>query len=143
MKEEGQILRRLRGNEGFTLIELVVIILVLGILAVTAIPRFVDLRDEANDAAELGVVGAIRGGVAVIYASNILNDAGTFPLDLDAYADGTNTAGTAYFSIVLEPGIDDGQWTKDEDAPVAAQHTYTYTPTGSAYVYTESTGTFQ
>ena len=40
----------MRGNKGFTLIELVMIIVILGILAVVAIPRYIDMQKEAQEA---------------------------------------------------------------------------------------------
>ena len=45
---------------GFTLIELVVVIVILGILAVTAAPRFLNLQDDARDSALEGLKGAIE-----------------------------------------------------------------------------------
>ena len=44
-------------NKGFTLIELIMVIVILGILAVVAIPRFANLSTNANASAEQGVVG--------------------------------------------------------------------------------------
>lgn len=55
-------------EKGFTLIELIMVIVILGILAVTAIPKFVDLSDEANSAALDGVVGTLASASAINYA---------------------------------------------------------------------------
>ncbi|EKO3774257.1 type II secretion system protein [Vibrio metschnikovii] len=52
---------------GFTLIELVVVIVILGILAVTAAPRFINLQDDARKATLKGLQGAIQGASGMVY----------------------------------------------------------------------------
>ncbi|AXY00191.1 type II secretion system protein [Vibrio alfacsensis] len=52
---------------GFTLIELVVVIVILGILAVTAAPRFLNLQDDARNSTLDGLAGAIQGASGIIY----------------------------------------------------------------------------
>src|SRR5882672_1457985 len=64
---------------GFTLIELVIVIVILGILAAVAIPKYEDMREQARVATLKGELGSIRSAIAIQYARNALNGAATFP----------------------------------------------------------------
>jgi type IV pilus assembly protein PilA len=77
-------------NQGFTLIELMIVVAIIGILAAVAMPRFADLVRKSNEGAAKGSLGAIRSALSIYYADNegiwpaslagmvaILNDAGS------------------------------------------------------------------
>jgi MSHA pilin protein MshA len=58
-------------QSGFTLIELVLVIVILGILAAAALPRFSDLSTQARLAAVNGLAGSVRGAAAVAHSTQL------------------------------------------------------------------------
>lgn len=58
----------IKQQSGFTLIELIMVIVVLGALAVTALPRYIDLETEAQQGAVEGIAGALSAGSAINFA---------------------------------------------------------------------------
>lgn len=61
----------LNNQKGFTLIELIMVIVILGILAVVAIPKYADMQTEAAEAAADGVYGAAQGAAAINFAAGL------------------------------------------------------------------------
>ena len=101
----------LRNEKGFTLIELVMIIIILGILAAIAVPRYVDLQQEARTSVLDASVGAVKSSAIIQYART--RNANTFSTiwgntDLDSAITRNKTTcdlnGTTYTDIILTHG---------------------------------------
>ncbi|OGX08690.1 MAG: hypothetical protein A2Z88_11535 [Omnitrophica WOR_2 bacterium GWA2_47_8] len=122
-------------KKGFTLIELVMVIIILGLLAAVAVPQFFDLSNQANTAAEQGVVGGIRSGITTYFAQNR-----AFPATLDGVAVSTpcDTTTPCFGTVLGQGGISSGGWSKLATT-VTYQHVGSNT---STYTYAPGTGAF-
>jgi len=124
-----------KDNRGFTLIELVMIIVILGILAAIAIPKYIDMQSQAQASAEKGILGGVRAGIMTYYAEQCASGTCNWPGALDSASAAACDSANACFGNVLSQPIDDGEWTK------GAGSTYTG-PAGNSYTYSSSDGTF-
>ncbi len=59
---------KINAKSGFTLVELVIVIVVLGILSAVAVPRFIDFSGDAKVAATKGALGGVRSAISNFYA---------------------------------------------------------------------------
>jgi MSHA pilin protein MshA len=66
-------------QRGFTLIELVMVIVILGVLAAVAIPKFVDLKSDAQQASLQGVAGAAASASAINYGACAIGNTASAP----------------------------------------------------------------
>ena len=81
----------LRGEGGFTLIELIIILVILGLLAAVAVPRYVDLRAQAVKSAAKATLDAGRAAVTLDFASKAVN-AGSYTTIFSATGDVTSAS---------------------------------------------------
>ena len=102
MGREGKIFKAkklIADNGGFTLIELVMVILLIGILAAVVLPKFVNLTGSANQAASQGVVGSLGEGVTTQLSKDLVNN------DLSSYIVVTGFTKTGAGTITSEPTL--------------------------------------
>ena len=64
---------------GFTLIELIVVVVILAILAGVALPKYFDYQADAKKAATKGALGGIRSGIANFYANEAIQGTAVYP----------------------------------------------------------------
>ena len=131
-------------RKGFTLIELILVIAILGILAISALPKFLDVSTEAKQASRDGVIGAVRAGIALYRANDMITSGtgtGAYPTTLDSATNAACGATNLCFGSVLSNGIDDPAWVRVSDT------SYTFDDGTTAplftYTYSATNGTFQ
>jgi MSHA pilin protein MshA len=120
-------------KRGFTLIELVMVIIILGILSAVAIPAFVNLQANARTAACQGALGGLRSGVAIWYAKSATSGTAAYPAltDITAVANGVMANG----SIPANPYA--GASSIIVTTATATTH---YTTAGAGWIYSTANG---
>ena len=64
---------QIRNKKGFTLVEVIAVLVILGILAAVAVPKFFDMQDSARKKGFAGCIAVLNGEAKLAFANNILN----------------------------------------------------------------------
>ncbi len=100
------IKRHSRGEKGFTLVEIIAVLVILGILAAVAIPKYLSMADEARIKAAQGAVAEIKGRCATVQAKMMMRDNGTAPTAAQVLANATAAFGYGNAANFANVGAD-------------------------------------
>ncbi|MBW3780795.1 prepilin-type N-terminal cleavage/methylation domain-containing protein [Aeromonas veronii] len=118
----------MKKQAGFTLIELVIVIIILGILAVTAAPKFLNLQDDAKKSAAQGVQAAVSSSAQLVYSKSALAGVERSSTAAVSSSDGTSIAVVYGYPAATSAGIQnavtiDGSW-KGSDATAGTSYQF-------------------
>lgn len=128
----------INNQNGFTLVELILVVAILGLLAAAVAPSFSNLLAKSAETTGKGTAGAIQSGINTKYAENVANNVTpSWPTQLDSAANGACTSSNSCFSDVVQ-SLSSESWSK------TGTTTYQYNAQGAIQLYSYDTvkGTF-
>lgn len=116
----------MKRQQGFTLIELIIVIVVLGILAVTAAPQFINFSSDARASTVKGAQASIQGAMQLVYARSLVN--GTEGAATSSVTTEGGPVTTAYgyptadaAGIAVAAGLSSSDWTQVDGSGSAVE----------------------
>lgn len=122
----------MKQQSGFTLIELVIVIIILGILSATAIPKFINLQGDARAAAMQGVKGALEGASTIVYSKAAIQGVETTS---------SVNANSSDSGVELVYGYPAGNQTALQEAAGLSDDDWDFTGTGTVIITANDAGT--
>lgn len=123
-----------RRKSGFTFIEVIMAVIILGIVTAISFPKYLDLQTQAKANTEGSILASVRTGIANYHANQCVTTNCAYPLSLDSASNGKCAADNVCFDIVLSQGGITSDWSKRGSVYVG--------PTGKRYVYNNANGSF-
>ncbi|HTY13203.1 MAG TPA: prepilin-type N-terminal cleavage/methylation domain-containing protein [Candidatus Omnitrophota bacterium] len=123
-------------KKGYTLIELIIVVVILAVLAVVVLSRYINLSDQAYSSIEKATVGAVKVGIVTYYLDPARGNYHNYPSGLDNATVGYASSGNLFFNFILDQPVTSPDWRK------TVPNTYLYVPTGNTWTYNANVGLF-
>ncbi|MFT5171584.1 MAG: prepilin-type N-terminal cleavage/methylation domain-containing protein [Candidatus Marinamargulisbacteria bacterium] len=115
-----------RSEKGFTMIELVVVLVLIGLIAAIAIPKYLDVTTNAKEKSLRGAISSVRGAIQMSYSKSVL--------------DGTPAYPSLNGTIFTEGSVPNDVYTPTNSVTLTAEDPITTFPADGGWIYNETTG---
>jgi MSHA pilin protein MshA len=126
----------LKNEKGFTLIEIIAVLVILGILAAVAVPRYFSLMDQSRISAAQGAIGELKSRASGAYAKLLLSGNGSDPGVTLVSGSISSDVGSDFTSVSITPSA--GSGTIIFSVALVKGNTMSTTPSGTWYYPTQS-----